>query len=46
LHRQQVALLRQWREEQEQNKITEADASLMQLFMTINAISSGLRNTG
>jgi phosphoenolpyruvate carboxylase len=46
LHRQQVALLRQWREEQEQNKMTEADASLMQLFMTINAISSGLRNTG
>lgn len=46
LHSQQVALLRQWREEQTQGNTTEADASLMQLFMTINAISSGLRNTG
>ncbi|MFY7998665.1 MAG: phosphoenolpyruvate carboxylase [Candidatus Kapaibacteriota bacterium] len=46
LHSQQVALLQQWRDEQKQGNTTEADASLMQLFMTINAISSGLRNTG
>ncbi len=46
LHSQQVALLRQWRDEQTKGNTTEADASLMQLFMTINAISSGLRNTG
>lgn len=46
LHRQQVALLRQWREQQHTGDVDGAEKSLMQLFMTINAISSGLRNTG
>jgi phosphoenolpyruvate carboxylase len=46
LHRQQVALLEQWREQQRTDDIAGAEKSLMQLFMTINAISSGLRNTG
>jgi phosphoenolpyruvate carboxylase len=46
LHGQQIALLRQWREQQAQGLSKEADESLMQLFITINAISSGLRNTG
>jgi phosphoenolpyruvate carboxylase len=46
LHRQQVALLRQWREQQQNGDTEGAEKSLMQLFMTINAISSGLRNTG
>ncbi|TAE32390.1 MAG: phosphoenolpyruvate carboxylase [Candidatus Kapaibacterium sp.] len=46
LHRQQAALLRQWREQQKNGDTEGADKSLMDLFMTINAISSGLRNTG
>ncbi|MCS6808562.1 MAG: phosphoenolpyruvate carboxylase [Bacteroidota bacterium] len=46
LHSQQVALLRQWREEVSRGNTSAAEVSLMQVFMTINAISSGLRNTG
>ena len=46
LHKQQVALLRQWREEMREGDDRAADSSLMQIFRTINAISSGLRNTG
>jgi phosphoenolpyruvate carboxylase len=46
LHKQQVALLRQWREELRDGDDRAADSSLLQIFRTINAISSGLRNTG
>jgi phosphoenolpyruvate carboxylase len=46
LHHQQVVLLKQWRGEQADGKEFEAQQSLLKLFITINAIASGLRNTG
>jgi len=46
LHHQQVLLLKQWREEQAEGNTEAAQQSLLKLFITINAIASGLRNTG
>lgn len=46
LHHQQMLLLKQWRREQAEGNTDGAQRSLMQLFITINAIASGLRNTG
>lgn len=48
LHHQQVLLLKQWRSEQAAGaeREFEAQQSLLKLFITINAIASGLRNTG
>lgn len=46
LHRQQIKLLRQWRELQHSGKQEEAETLLIELFLTVNAISGGLRTTG
>ena len=44
LHRQQVSLLRQWRELGED--CTKREEMLPQLLLSVNAIASGLRTTG
>jgi phosphoenolpyruvate carboxylase len=46
LHQQQIKLLRQWRELQHSSKQEESDRLLLELFLTVNAISGGLRTTG
>lgn len=47
LHRRQIALLRQWRTAQNDNPAIEANGTLLEeLFLTVNAIASGIRNTG
>ena len=45
LHRQQIALLRQWRS-QERSLDRSTDPLFIQLLVTVNAIASGLRTTG
>jgi phosphoenolpyruvate carboxylase len=45
LHREQIALLRRWREAQRDQE-EEADGLLTQLLLTLNAIAGGLRTTG
>ncbi|EAT59724.1 phosphoenolpyruvate carboxylase [Chlorobium ferrooxidans] len=46
LHRQQITLLRQWRELKNSGKQEEAESMLPELLLTVNAISGGLRTTG
>ena len=46
LHNQQITLLKQWRELQYTGKQEESDTLLLELFLTVNAISGGLRTTG
>jgi phosphoenolpyruvate carboxylase len=46
LHLQQIKLLRQWRELLHSGKQDEAETLLIELFLTVNAISGGLRTTG
>jgi phosphoenolpyruvate carboxylase len=46
LHRQQVALLRDWRAQVAQGNAQAADAMLSDLLVSINALASGLRTTG
>lgn len=46
LHRQQISLLRRWRELHATGRATEADALLPEVLLSINAIASGLRTTG
>ncbi len=46
LHLKQVSLLEKWRKEKEHGKTEDADATLMVLLLTINAIAGALRNTG
>jgi phosphoenolpyruvate carboxylase len=46
LHLKQVELLKQWRREKSLADIKAADATLMMLLLTINAIAGALRNTG
>ncbi|NTW69210.1 MAG: phosphoenolpyruvate carboxylase [Chlorobiaceae bacterium] len=46
LHRQQIRMLRQWRELKQSGKEEEAESMLPELFLTVNAISGGLRTTG
>lgn len=46
LHRQQLALLRAWRELRQQDASSAADALLPHLLLTINALASGLGSTG
>lgn len=46
LHRQQIALLREWREFKKKEKTKEAAAMLPDLLLSINAIAAGLRTTG
>ncbi len=44
LHREQIALLRQWREAQRAG--ADTDELLTRLLLTLNAIAGGLRTTG
>lgn len=46
LHRQQIALLRQWRSLLTSEDTEGAGACLPELLLTVNAIASGLRTTG
>ena len=46
LHQQQINLLREWRGHVAEGRMTEADALLPKLLLSINAIASGLRTTG
>ena len=45
LHHQQIKLLKQWRKPQNGTQ-EESDSLLLELFLTVNAISGGLRTTG
>jgi phosphoenolpyruvate carboxylase len=46
LHRQQVAMLREWRGRIRKGDTLGADKMLPDLLLSINAIASGLRTTG
>ena len=46
LHRQQIALLREWRQHVAGENEAEAEAIFPKLLLSINAIASGLRTTG
>jgi phosphoenolpyruvate carboxylase len=46
LHQQQITLLKRWRALRHSGMNEEADGMLPELFLTINAISGGLRTTG
>lgn len=46
LHQRQITLLKRWRELRRCGMHEEADAMLPELFLTVNAISGGLRTTG
>ncbi len=46
LHQQQISLLREWRGHVAEERLSEADALLPKLLLSINAIASGLRTTG
>lgn len=48
LHRRQIALLKQWRTAQNDSPgdKTTIEVLLEELFLTVNAIASGIRNTG
>jgi phosphoenolpyruvate carboxylase len=46
LHRQQVALLREWRRKLQEGQAEAADNMLSDLMVSVNALASGLRTTG
>jgi phosphoenolpyruvate carboxylase len=46
LHRQQLALLREWRALRREDDPTAGERVLPQLLLTVNAIAGGLRTTG
>lgn len=46
LHREQIALLRAWREALKNERAGEADRILPPLLVTVNAIAGGLKTTG
>ena len=46
LHRQQIAILRQWRTLVADERESEAEAMFPKMLLSINAIASGLRTTG
>lgn len=46
LHRQQISLLREWRQHTTAGRTQEAEAMLPDLLISINALASGLRTTG
>ena len=46
LHQQQIKLLKEWRSLKDSAKPTESENLLLELFLTVNAISGGLRTTG
>ncbi|HYL38872.1 MAG TPA: phosphoenolpyruvate carboxylase [Bryobacteraceae bacterium] len=46
LHREQIRLLREWREALRDGRTSEADQILQALLVTVNAIAGGLKTTG
>ncbi len=46
LHQQQIKLLKEWRALKDSDMQSEAESLLLKLFLTVNAISGGLRTTG
>jgi phosphoenolpyruvate carboxylase len=46
LHKKQVALLRYWRMQKQNEDNTAAEATLVSLLLSINAIASAMRTTG
>jgi phosphoenolpyruvate carboxylase len=46
LHREQIALLRAWREALREHRAGDADRILTALLVTVNAIAGGLKTTG
>ncbi len=46
LHSKQIALLKQWRAQQQSGEAEAASQTLISLLTTINAIASAMRNTG
>jgi phosphoenolpyruvate carboxylase len=46
LHREQIALLREWRQDVQAGLQDESDRLLPQLLITVNAIAGGLKTTG
>ena len=46
LHLDQIALLSRWRAARKEDRNAEAEAMLPELFLSVNAIASGLRTTG
>jgi phosphoenolpyruvate carboxylase len=46
LHRQQIAILRDWRELVATEREAEAETMFPKMLLSINAIASGLRTTG
>jgi phosphoenolpyruvate carboxylase len=46
LHREQIALLREWREALRQDRPDKAERLLPALLVTVNAIAGGLKTTG
>jgi phosphoenolpyruvate carboxylase len=46
LHREQIALLRAWREAVREERAEDAGRLLTSLLVTVNAIAGGLKTTG
>jgi phosphoenolpyruvate carboxylase len=46
LHREQIALLRAWREALSEQRAADAERLLTALLVTVNAIAGGLKTTG
>jgi phosphoenolpyruvate carboxylase len=46
LHRRQIALLKDWRQQVADNRPDAAENTLIDLLQTVNAIAGGLRTTG
>jgi phosphoenolpyruvate carboxylase len=46
LHRRQIVLLKEWREQVADHRADTADNTLIDLLQTVNAIAGGLRTTG
>jgi phosphoenolpyruvate carboxylase len=46
LHLDQIRLLSRWRAAHKEGRESEAEAMLPELFLSVNAIASGLRTTG
>jgi phosphoenolpyruvate carboxylase len=46
LHRQQIAILRDWRELVATEREADAESMFPKMLLSINAIASGLRTTG
>ncbi len=46
MHLKQIALLRKWRHQKQENKAEAAEHTLESLLLTINALASAMQNTG